>query len=177
MLNTNSQYVLEFPELVYDCQGMIDFANSIDQRYWIQWISDTGVTAKHKTCELKHFDLSEHKIFSDVVSRFNPILGIDNTRMSIVKFPEVYELPVHLDPIRLGAIILPLYPENPAPIYWNNESGEKVYEHVYVMPTAINVQKPHGVVNDGRERMTVQIDLMISWDEFLSMYSSNDIVV
>lgn len=170
-------YVLELPNLDYDKDQLTSVLTTIDQMHWVQWFYDKNknkITTEHVTCELKNIDISPHPVVNHIISQFNTILGIDKSRMSFVKFPSIYTLPLHRDPIRQAAIILPIYPKNPAPIFWGDDSGKKVYDHVYQIPTVINTQEPHGVVNDGRVRMTMHIDLMLPWKQLRSLYESNE---
>lgn len=171
----SDRYVIELPDLTIDINKVLDYAKSY-QAKWSQWTSPEGITAPHSTCLLDDIDIVQHAFFFDLIDRLNPILNVTKHNLSIVKFPPNYSLPSHIDPVRKAAITIPIVPEMPAPIYWAGKNAKILYKHVYTHATVINVQRKHGVINDNRERITLQIDLSTEWNALLSLQKSKGLV-
>lgn len=156
-----NHFAIELKDLAYDAQEILAFSNGpIPQ--WQQWTSTSGVTAAHRTCLLGTVDIAAIPWCRSILDRLNPVLDVHMDSMSIVRFPPNYRLSQHVDPVRQAAIILPLSPDDPAPISWY-QGSVPVHHHVYKCATIINTQRYHAVNNDERERVTVHIDLMLPW--------------
>ena len=77
-----------------------------------------------------------------------------------------FHMPTHTDESsRKSCLILPLTPRAPAPIYWQDgKDGNVICEHVYSKPTLINTELWHGVRNDHRLRINLQIGVIPDYD-------------
>ena len=82
-----------------------------------------------------------------------------------------FHMPAHTDESsRKSCLIIPLTPRVPAPIYWQDgEYGAVLCEHVYSKPTLINTEIWHGVRNDNRLRINLQIGVIPAYPLCVSM--------
>ena len=168
-------YVIELPGLRYDKVLLSELAGD-DTLPWVQWASPSGVTAKHKTCLVRDMPSHRQRLFVDMMGMFDGSIGITIDDISVVNFPPSYSLPPHVDPVRSAAVIIPLDPPNPNPIYWE-ENGTRVFEQVYRMPTIINVQRMHGVMTGDANRLNIHIDIMRPWEFLVALHEGSTLLV
>ncbi len=67
--------------------------------------------------------------------------------------------------------MMPLEPDDPAPIRFHNPDGTIAFSHSYRMATLINTLEVHSVVNDGRQRSILQVTVPHAFDHAATLLS------
>lgn len=84
-------------------------------------------------------------------------LGITSGSLQLTRYLSDTIFPPHTDPTRSSSIMMPLEPEDPAPIRFHYDDGSIAFSHSYRMATLVNTLALHSVVNDKRRRSILQI--------------------
>lgn len=107
----------------------------------------------------------------DVIGRLPPALGITSGAFQLTRYVSDTIFPPHTDPTRSSSIMMPLEPDDPAPIRFHNPDGTIAFSHSYRMATLINTLEVHSVVNDGRRRSILQVTVPHEFDHAATLLS------
>jgi hypothetical protein len=106
-----------------------------------------------------------------MLSALPPELGITGGALQLTRYISDTIFPPHTDPTRSSSIMIPLEPDDPAPIRFHNPDGTIAFSHSYRMATLVNTLEMHSVVNDGRRRSILQITVPCEFAQASMMLS------
>jgi len=185
MINTDN-YFIELPNLKVDQQDINDLLKMVDSlsQYWIEFDPDTNIFSETKPkdiyhhpafdwgCWLKYPDILNHPLVKKWISKLPSEIAVSNS--SIMKSRPWFHLRPHRDK-RDASFILALTP-NPSPLYFLDENGSVVLEHVYTCPTVINTHTIHGTNNlSDRDRITFQLGIIQPWEEIVEILKRSEL--
>lgn len=171
--NIFAQYFIELPNLRYDKIALLAIASELEDR-WSKWRRPNGEFSSYDELRCEHFD--QYPAITEIVAQLNPSLKIYTARMAFVRLPPNHHLTAHLDTNRQAALIMPLCPDEPAPVYYIDENGHEVISHRYNAATIMHAQRLHGVRNTAAVRINFQFSIYHSWDQLLDMVAADQIL-
>jgi hypothetical protein len=183
MMIDTSNYVCQLTEFSYDKKQLEDICYQYRDK-WVAWHQKQSRSQEiydgPSSDEQIHYRLwdgavAEHPYIKFITSRINPVLLRESPATFVINNPG-YRTLDHIDPLRNSVLMFPITPESPAPIFWKDQDDKVVYTHTYSCPTFINGKIKHGVQNDTRLRIILQLSIIYStWDEIQELHNNNQI--
>lgn len=163
----SSNFIIEWPEIEYDREGLKSFANNI-----VNWAPNLHFMAGGVDTSLCHF--YDYYVEAPLHSATKAIhVNVKQhlpTILPTYKFTRVLSggvMPFHIDPQRGGVLMIPIS-SNPSKVCWKNKSGEIIFEHTYRCPTIINAKLLHGVPYTPIDRVFLQGSVEGSWESLVA---------
>lgn len=147
----------------FDVESILEYCKRLDKTNgWDDVYPGVPVQSKRGPIEL--MSTTAKQILDD----FNPELGLTYENIQLLKLRPGETGITHRDTDRLCTMIFPLTPrdETYSPVVFYTDEGEEIAREYYGDGAIIlNVLEPHGVAKTDVERVNLQIDFHISYDE------------
>lgn len=158
------KFVIELPFLNYNKLDLFQYQTSI--KAWVpnQLYLKKGID----TSKIKFFDYpidNNEDILINIVKYFK--FDLPKGSCKFTKVLKGGEMPFHTDVYRNCILMIPIS-KDPSEIIWKNKKNDILYIHKYVCPTIINGKIMHGVPNTINDRIFLQINIPLFWNELSS---------
>lgn len=163
----STNFLLEYPELVYDRDILKTFANNL--RHWAPNMHFMAAGYDTSLCHFydRYVEATSTPLTNTIHST---VLKLLPTTDLVYKFTKVLAggvMPYHIDPQRGGVLMIPIS-DYPSKVCWKDKSGQIIFEHTYRCPTIINAKIPHGVPYTPTDRVFLQGSVAGSWESLVA---------
>lgn len=156
-----NKFVIELPFLKYDKDALLSYQYKIENWTPNQLYLQKGID----TTEIKFFDAivdNDAKILIPILKYFN--FSLPHRSCKFTKVLKNGIMPFHIDQYRNCILMIPIS-NDPSSIVWTNKNNNILYTHKYRCPTIINGKILHGVPETKNDRIFLQINLPIFWNQ------------
>ena len=169
-MDNPSLFIIEYPDLEYDREGLFDYQNQITDWHPNDIFSKMGIDTSTTKFFDKYVDPTASVVLLKTFLALDEMFELGDPPMKFTKVLTGGMMPYHIDPSRDCILMLPLT-DDPSEIAWM-ENDVIIYKHVYKCPTVINGKILHGVPSTSNDRILLQCKINCNWEVLQKSHKS-----
>lgn len=161
------KFFLEVLDFKYPKQELFEYQQSIKE--WVPNVhyAKSGINTIDDVKWFDYYNKYDLELLNVISKNIN--LPLEKSSFKFVKTLAGGSLPFHIDPHRDCVFMLPLT-DNNSGLQWINSQGDVICDCTYKGPTVINTKILHGVPENNKDRIFLQVNMPCTWSYLLENY-------